>query len=82
MKLLLLLPIILTLVFASTSIAYAQEYSANTPTATIIVAAPNSAVSGCEDIKNGCYSPSIAHVTTGGVVIFKNTDTAIHTFTS
>jgi len=36
---------------------------------------------GCET-SGGCYSPSIATVDVGGTVIFSNTDTAAHTFTS
>ena len=36
--------------------------------------------SGCE--VDGCYNPSTATVDVGGVVIFSNTDTASHTFSS
>jgi hypothetical protein len=38
--------------------------------------------SGCELTEEGCYNPSIATVNVGGVVIFSNTDTDPHTFTS
>ena len=36
--------------------------------------------SGCE--VDGCYNPNTATVDVGGVVIFSNTDTASHTFSS
>ena len=36
---------------------------------------------GCENA-SGCYSPMIATVDVGGVVIMSNTDTAAHTYTS
>jgi len=41
-----------------------------------------SAVSGCEDTADGCYTPSTATVDVGGKVIFSNTDIKSHTFTS
>ena len=37
---------------------------------------------GCEDTPEGCFIPSTATVDVGGVVIFSNTDSAAHTFTS
>ena len=48
----------------------------------IIVPASGSGAPGCEETSQGCYLPSIASVSLGGVVIMKNTDTAAHTFTS
>ena len=38
--------------------------------------------SGCELTDKGCYNPSIATVDVGGVVIFLNTDSVSHTFSS
>ncbi|MCS5528304.1 MAG: hypothetical protein NZ747_03410, partial [Nitrosopumilus sp.] len=38
--------------------------------------------SGCELTEEGCYSPNIATVDVGGVVIFSNTDNVAHTFSS
>ena len=38
--------------------------------------------SGCELTDKGCYNPSTATVNVGSVVIFSNTDTDPHTFTS
>ena len=38
--------------------------------------------SGCELTEDGCYSPSTATVDVGGVVIFSNTDSVSHTFSS
>jgi len=38
--------------------------------------------SGCELMEDGCFSPSTAIVDLGGVVIFSNTDTVSHTFSS
>ena len=38
--------------------------------------------SGCELTEEGCYNPSIATVDVGGVVIFSNTDSVSHTFSS
>jgi predicted secreted protein with PEFG-CTERM motif len=37
---------------------------------------------GCEETPEGCFTPSTATVDLGGVVIFSNTDTAPHTFSS
>jgi len=36
----------------------------------------------CVDVEYGCYIPGIAKVDVGGKVIFSNTDSAAHTFTS
>lgn len=47
-----------------------------------IEAAQGSGAPGCEDTAEGCYIPSIATVDVGGKVIFSNTDSAAHTFTS
>ncbi|MEE8383809.1 MAG: CFI-box-CTERM domain-containing protein [Nitrosopumilus sp.] len=41
-----------------------------------------SGVPGCEETAEGCYSPAEVKVVVGEVVIFSNTDTAAHTFTS
>ena len=38
--------------------------------------------SGCELTDKGCYNPSTATVNVGGVVIFSNTDSVSHTFSS
>ena len=37
---------------------------------------------GCEETSLGCYHPTSAHIPVGGKVIFSNTDSAAHTFTS
>ena len=47
-----------------------------------IEAAQGSGAPGCEDTAEGCYIPSTATVDVGGVVIFSNTDSAAHPFTS
>ncbi len=47
-----------------------------------IEAASGSGAPGCELTAEGCYIPNTATVDVGGVVIFSNTDTAAHTFTS
>ena len=47
-----------------------------------IETAAGSGAPGCEDTAEGCYIPSTATVDVGGVVIFSNTDSAAHTFTS
>jgi predicted secreted protein with PEFG-CTERM motif len=47
-----------------------------------IETAPGSGAPGCEETAEGCYIPSTATVDVGGVVIFSNTDSAAHTFTS
>ena len=44
--------------------------------------AANSGTPGCEETAEGCYIPSTATVNVGEKVIFSNTDTAAHTFTS
>ena len=48
----------------------------------IIEAVQGSGAPGCEETRIGCYTPSTATVDVGGVVIFSNTDSAAHTFTS
>ena len=47
-----------------------------------ITAASGSSTPGCETTAGECYIPKIASVANGGKVIFSNTDTAAHTFTS
>ena len=47
-----------------------------------IVPAGGSAALGCEETGVGCYIPSTVTVDVGGKVIFSNTDSAAHTFTS
>ncbi len=47
-----------------------------------IEAAQGSGAPGCEETSQGCYLPNIASVAVGGKVIFSNTDSAAHTFTS
>jgi hypothetical protein len=37
---------------------------------------------GCEDTVDGCYLPNTVNVDVGETLIFKNTDTTAHTFTS
>lgn len=44
--------------------------------------AAGSGTPGCEDTPEGCFTPSTATVDVGGKVIFSNTDSAAHTFTS
>ena len=41
-----------------------------------------SASAGCEETPEGCFTPSTATVDLGGVVIFSNTDSAVHTFSA
>ena len=48
----------------------------------IIETAAGSGAPGCEETAEGCYIPSVASVSLGGKVIFSNTDSAAHTFTS
>lgn len=48
----------------------------------VVEPAPGSGVAGCQDTPDGCNIPMIATVDVGGVVIFSNTDTVAHTFTS
>jgi len=43
---------------------------------------PGSGAPGCEETAEGCYIPNTATVDVGGVVVFSNTDSAAHTFTS
>ena len=38
--------------------------------------------SGCELTQQGCYNPSTTTVDVGGIVIFSNTDSVAHTFSS
>ncbi len=47
-----------------------------------VIPASGSGAPGCEETAEGCYIPKEATVDVGGKVIFSNTDTAAHTFTS
>ena len=47
-----------------------------------VEAAQGSGAPGCEETAEGCYIPSTATVDVGGKVIFSNTDSAAHTYTS
>ncbi|MBI3255138.1 MAG: PEFG-CTERM sorting domain-containing protein [Nitrosarchaeum sp.] len=47
-----------------------------------ISTASGSGAPGCEETAEGCFIPKEAIVDVGGKVIFSNTDTAAHTFTS
>ena len=47
-----------------------------------VIPASGSGTPGCEETAEGCYIPKEATVDVGGKVIFSNTDTAAHTFTS
>ena len=47
-----------------------------------VTTAAGSGAPECETTSSGCYYPNVATVDVGGVVIFSNTDTAAHTFTS
>ncbi len=63
-------------IVAMTPAAYADHAEVT------IEAAAGSGAPGCEETAEGCYLPSTATVDVGGVVIFSNTDTAAHTYTS
>ena len=73
MKLLFSSLLILSILVLGMSQAYADV---------TISTASNSGAPGCEETANGCYLPKIATVGVGEVVVFSNTDTAAHTFTS
>ena len=47
-----------------------------------VTPAAGSGSPGCEDTPEGCFTPMTATVDVGGKVIFSNTDSAAHTFTS
>ena len=47
----------------------------------VVEPVPGSGTSGCQD-EGGCYNPMVATVDVGGVVIFSNTDNAVHVFTA
>ena len=47
-----------------------------------VIPAAGSGSPGCEETPEGCFIPSTATVDVGGKVIFSNTDSAAHTFTS
>jgi predicted secreted protein with PEFG-CTERM motif len=63
-------------IVAMTPAAYADHAEVT------IEAATGSGAPGCEETAEGCYIPSTATVDVGGKVIFSNTDSAAHTFTS
>jgi len=62
---------------ATTPVAFAQAE-------VTIIPDPGSGVptDDCIDVEYGCYIPGIERVDVGGKVIFSNTDSAAHTFTS
>jgi len=69
-------------VFKATS-SVPQPPHDNDPQSEITIErASGSGVPGCEDEPEGCFIPSVASVSLGGVVIMKNTDSAAHTFTA
>ena len=61
---------------ATTPAAFADH------TEVTISPASGSGTPGCEETAEGCFIPKEATVDVGGKVIFSNTDTAAHTFTS
>ncbi|MCE9617484.1 MAG: PEFG-CTERM sorting domain-containing protein [Nitrosarchaeum sp.] len=61
---------------ATTPAAFADH------TEVTISPASGSGAPGCEETAEGCFIPKEATVDVGGKVIFSNTDTAAHTFTS
>ncbi len=61
---------------ATTPAAFADH------TEVTVTPAPGSGAPGCEETAEGCFIPKEATVDVGGKVIFSNTDTAAHTFTS
>jgi plastocyanin len=73
MKSLLALSILLVIFVSGFSISFAEV---------TIVPATGSGAPGCEETADGCYLPNAVNVDVGEYVIFKNTDSAAHTFTS
>ena len=67
-----MIPVLLALIFGINH-AYADV---------IITTASGSGAPGCKETTNGCFYPSMAHMDIGETVIFSNTDSAAHTFTS
>ena len=61
---------------ATTPAAFADH------TEVTISPASGSGAPGCEETAEGCFIPKEATVDVGGKIIFSNTDTAAHTFTS
>jgi plastocyanin len=59
----------------------APDAFANHPEVTVTPVA-GSASLGCEETPEGCFTPNIAIVDLGGIVIFSNTDSAAHTFSA
>ena len=59
-----------------------QYFQYNTSGVVTIEPAYGSLTPGCEETVEGCYIPSVATVKGGSTVLFSNTDTAAHTFTS
>ena len=57
-------------------------YAINGTELIYIESAAGSEDPGCEETPEGCFIPSIATIGVGGKVIFPNTDSAAHTFTS
>lgn len=67
--------------FAIISVVSTAPVFADHPEVTI-EPAMGSGSPGCEETPEGCFTPSTATVDVGGKVIFSNTDSAAHTFTS
>ncbi|HEY4679825.1 MAG TPA: hypothetical protein VIH04_00995 [Nitrosarchaeum sp.] len=47
-----------------------------------IIPTPGSGAPGCEETVEGCFIPKEATIDVGGKVLFSNTDTVAHTFTT
>ncbi len=48
----------------------------------MITPVEGSKLPGCEETEKGCYTPNFVKIKAGKMVVFKNTDTAAHSFTS
>ncbi len=66
----------LLLVIVSSGFAFGDAFATVT-----IVPAAGSGSPGC-DVSSNCYIPNVAYVDVGETIIFLNTDSAAHTFTS
>jgi plastocyanin len=63
------------LLFNTASNAFAENLIYITPV-------EGSKIPGCQETESGCFSPTIISAEVNSTVIFKNTDTSAHTFTS
>ena len=72
----------LTIILGLAVVSFAMMPEAFSDNSVVVIEqVAGSGIAGCQD-DGGCYTPMVATVDVGGVVIFQNTDNVAHTFTA